>query len=98
MNSYRERLLTATHGREMLYPVAVTSQAFSTEDDAERSTEFPGQGLRGRDELTEQAASETEFVYLIGLVLRSQPVRALIHSLLAKINEQESGEPHSAVV
>jgi hypothetical protein len=93
LNFYRERLFSATHSRTMLYPVTVTANCFRpkprTQMDAIISpiTHPLDQPLPQRE-----AATDEEFVQLVGKVLQSTEVRALIHSLIARIN-QANGEP-----
>jgi len=90
LNFYRERLLSATHDRQMLYPVTVTADCFRPKPKTHleaivSSIQNPlDQPLPQRE-----AATDKEFVQLVGRVLQSVEVRALIHSLIARINEHK---------
>jgi hypothetical protein len=99
LNFYRVRLLSATHNREMLYPVTVTSESF-----VPNSSKISLVAQRLADPSMDQrtAATDEEFIRLVREVLQSAYVRALIHSLIARINQrpdssQENGpvEPKS---
>lgn len=83
LNFYRERILSATHDRRMLYPVTVTARGFD-------STHSPLH-TNGAETVQRRAATEEEFLELVRQVLQSELVRALVCSLLARINE-EKGE------
>ena len=89
LNFYRERLLSATHDREMLYPVTVTAECFAPK--SPNSMQALGAAvLRMMDPSVYQrkAATDEEFIQLVKEVLQSADVRALIHSLIARINQQ----------
>jgi hypothetical protein len=96
LNFYRQRLLSATHDRVMLYPVTVTAEAFAPAP----VTPSPFNlghitaALQRLDpSLTQrQAATDEEFIRLVGEVLRSVEVRGLIHSLIARINDEKAEE------
>jgi hypothetical protein len=92
LNFYRERLLTATHDREMLYPVTVTAEAFAPKP-AHPMSNLDLARLRLDPSLIyRKAATDEEFVRLVREVLQSADVRALIHSLIARINGQNSDQ------
>jgi hypothetical protein len=90
LNFYRQRLLSATHDRVMLYPVTVTAKAFAPA--------IPGPKVAAalrelNPSLTQrQAATDEEFIRLIGEVLQSVEVRGLIFSLIARINGEKAEE------
>lgn len=87
---YRERVLTAWHGREFIYPVRVAAETFKPKPKnfiealttTELTTLFEGSHVR-------TAATQDEFVALIREVFRSMEVRSLIQSLLARVNESQ---------
>src|SRR5262245_16836202 len=87
LNFYRERLLSAPDDRERVYPVTVTAECFvpRSSRQAEAVTAFE----RARNPLAGErlAATDEEFIRLVREVLQSGEVRALIHSLIARINE-----------
>lgn len=93
LNFYRERLLAATHDREKLYPVVVTAESFAPDRlnpmeqviIAVQRSEYPSVTQR-------RAATDEEFIRLVQDVLRSGEVRALIHLLIARINELRAAE------
>jgi hypothetical protein len=104
LNFYRERLLSATHDRDMVYPVLVTAACF-----APRSPNPPHwlapmtQAVTAVSEFLErpaanqrEATTQEEFIDLVREVLHSAEVRSLIQSLIARSNEvraaQEGGE------
>jgi hypothetical protein len=93
LNFYRERLLTATHDREMLYPVTVNAEAFAPKP--AHPTSAPDrvrQRLLDPSLTYRKAATDEELIRLIREVLQSADVRALIHSLIARINGQNSDQ------
>jgi len=110
---YRERVLTAEHHRNRYYPVFVRAECFDPV--LRRTQKWPSgwtqpivQSLAAMAASSgsdvppgEKAATEQEFVDLIRKVLQSQPVRSLIQSLIARINETSppeapENEPESA--
>lgn len=96
LNFYRERLLSATHGREMLYPVTITSEAFAPQP--LNVTQALGAVFkRSLDPsvIQRRAATDEDFIQLVREVLHSEQVRALIHSLIARINAQNADQPRN---
>jgi hypothetical protein len=99
LNFYRERLLSATHTPELPYPVTVTAEAFepkSLNPMQEIGTTL-AQALNP-SRLQRRAATDKEFIQLVREILQSDTVRALIHSLIARINakaEQSANGPAS---
>jgi hypothetical protein len=90
LNFYRERLLSATHDKEMPYPVTVAAEAFAPKP--LNSFQVISSAIqRSIDPSVSQrrAATDDEFIRLVREVLRSEQVRALIHSLIARINAQK---------
>lgn len=88
LNFYRERLLTATHNRLKPYPVTVEAVCFREKPKTHREALI----LQTKDPLdqllpVQEAATDEEFVQLVRRVLRSSEVRALISSLIARINQ-----------
>jgi hypothetical protein len=98
LNFYRERLLSATHGREMLYPVTVNAEAFASKPAHPMST-LELARLRLDPSLTyRKAATDEEFVRLVREVLQSADVRGLIYSLIARINGQNPDQQKNGVL
>jgi len=87
LNFYRVSLLSATHEREMVYPVTVTAQCWFSEFLPDGGEEI---------EKRRVAATEEEFIDLVRQALRSTEVRGLIQSLIARSNEIREHPPHSA--
>jgi hypothetical protein len=86
LHFYRERILSAMHEREMLYPVSVTADVLARRP-AEPLAELGTALARAIAPLAPQrAATDDEFIRLVREILRSENVRALIASLLARIN------------
>ena len=86
LNDYRKSLLSASHAKDMIYPVTVRSEGLSPAD----------QGLlpipvSGSDQKT--VSSQAELIEVVRRVLRSGYVRSLIHSLIARSNEASIIEP-----
>ena len=89
LNFYRERLLSATHDREMLYPVTVTAECFAPKSsDPMQAVVAAAQRAMDPSVIQRKAATDEEFIELVRRVLQSPDVRALIHSLIARINQQ----------
>ncbi len=87
LNFYRVSLLSATHDREMVYPVTVAAQCWFSE--------FLPDGAE-EPEKRRVAATEEEFIDLVRQALRSTAVRGLIQSLIARSNEiREQQRPAS---
>lgn len=91
---YRERLLSAKHDRDRVYPVLVTAAAFAPRPLAH--LEIP-QGAPDREKLParttqREAATAEDFIGLVKEVLHSVEVRSLIQSLIARINEPKPPE------
>jgi hypothetical protein len=99
LNFYRERLLSATHDRVMLYPVIVTAGVFGPKPETPKGllglttpvVESIIQRMSDLGLTQRRAATDEEFVQLVREVLQSEEVRALIHSLIARIS-QDRGE------
>jgi hypothetical protein len=103
LNFYRERLLSATHDRDMLYPVTVTAEAFAPKP--RNTIEAVGMSIHGSlvraldpSVIQRRAATDEEFIRLVREVLHSDLVRALIHSLIARINGQNAEQPGNGPV
>lgn len=103
LNFYRERLLTATHDRLRPYPVTVAAECFAPKMEVSQGTLAPIQQMGKAlsevhralvpEAIQRKAATDAEFVQLVREVLQSAEVRALVSSLIARIN-QNNGEPH----
>ena len=93
LNFYRERLLSATHDREMPYPVTVTAEAFAPHP--LNVVQAVGAAIKRSVDpavIQRRAATDEDFIRLVREVLHSEQVRALIHSLIARINEQKADQ------
>ena len=86
---YRERILTATHHKNRVYPVTLEAICF-----AKNPNQFT------IPETRRSAISQQEFIGLLTEVLRSGDVRSSIQSLLARSNDAKdsSASPGSAAV
>ena|SRR5579871_273025 len=94
LNFYRQRLLSATHDRDMLFPVTVTAEAFAPKPLAPEffPTSTVGAFIKHETDIRRRAATDEEFIHLVRQVLQSEHVRSLIHSLIARINAK-TAEP-----
>ncbi len=97
LNNFRRRILLATHQKVLVYPVVVEAECFLPErvdqtiDEQLSSFATNIMAVRGGDQLSEgqrRAATDTEFINLVGEVLRSRQIRSLIQSLIARSNDQ----------
>ncbi len=79
LGNYRQEILSVTHTKDRVYPVQIEAECLATS---------VGDDESGYVDFKRQADTEQEFIRLLGEVLRSGPVRAVIHSLLARMNEQ----------
>ncbi len=99
LNFYRERLLSATHDRVMLYPVTVTAEAFASKPlNPAQAMGLEVQRKLDPSLIQRQAATDEDLIQLVRNVLQSEYVRALIHSLIARINAQDAEEPKNGPV
>lgn len=99
LNFYRERLLTATHDRLMLYPVIVAAECFAPNVEVSQGPLAPihltAKAMTDMhrvlipEAFQRKATTDEEFVQLIREVLQSTEVRALIASLIARINQNK---------
>lgn len=87
LDRYRFRLLDAWHGYDFVYPVTV----HSTVKDEKPAT-LPEVLVRAiaADSGPPVAATQEEFLKLIGEILGSNKAKSLIQSLIAKSNDAES--------
>jgi hypothetical protein len=86
LNGLRRRLLTASHRTDMIYPVKVEAACFA---DGRLEVDEFGRLRAPRNE----AASDNDFRDLLAKVLRSDEVKAIAVSLVARANEiQTSAE------
>jgi hypothetical protein len=101
LNFYRERLLSATHARDKLYPVVVTADCFFPEPGGPLT---PASAMLSRtlnramnpEVCQRKAATDEEFIELVRAVLQSPEVRSLIHSLVARMNVTGTERPDDA--
>ena len=77
LNPSRYRILTVYHKRELVYPASVEAECFEPSDyDDYESFSWP------------EALREEDFLKIMKTTLRSKKVTSLIHSLIARSNEQ----------
>lgn len=77
LNANRYRILTVYHKRELVYPASVEAECFEPNDyDDYESFAWP------------EALREEDFLKIMKTALRSKRVTSLIHSLIARSNEQ----------
>lgn len=77
LNAARYRILTVYHKRELVYPASVEAECFEPSDyDDYESFAWP------------EALREEDFLKILKTALRSKRVTSLIHSLIARSNEQ----------
>ena len=77
LNAARYRILTVYHKRELVYPASVEAECFEPSDyDDYESFAWP------------EALREEDFLKIMKTTLRSKRVTSLIHSLIARSNEQ----------
>ncbi len=84
LNAARYRILTVYHKRELVYPASVEAECFEPSDyDDYESFSWP------------EALREEDFLKIMKTTLRSKKVTSLIHSLIARSNEQRylAGRP-----
>ncbi|HEX8203776.1 MAG TPA: hypothetical protein VF590_25085 [Isosphaeraceae bacterium] len=84
---YRHRALAAKHGRDPVYPAIAETECLKPMSTSEMIAELTQ--FVPREDWRPRAATEQEFVELVGETLRSVEVRSLIQSLIARINEQQ---------
>ncbi len=88
LNAARYRILTVYHKRELVYPASVEAECFEPSDyDDYESFSWP------------EALREEDFLKIMKTTLRSKKVTSLIHSLIARSNEQRylAGRPAADV-
>ncbi|MDR3636769.1 MAG: hypothetical protein P4L84_23395 [Isosphaeraceae bacterium] len=101
LDNYHHRILSATYARNMVYPVTLEAECFRPhkqsygESLAALALAVHQRGVTESD-WRPKAATEQEFIELIGQVLRSSEVRAIIHSLIARSNDQGNGSSRSS--
>jgi hypothetical protein len=89
---YRQTVLSATHDRVMLYPVVVAADALAPRSSEAPQPLFAGGVVEGQALNQREAASGEEFIRVVREVLQSDAVRALLSSLLARINAKVEHE------
>jgi hypothetical protein len=93
LDGFRQRILVAKHAVGMPYPVRVDADVFRVR--------LPPPPLRPLREALEakppnRADSDTEFIEVVGKVLRSPHVTSVAQSLLALANERFALEQHES--
>ena len=95
LNGYRERLLSASHRKDRIYPVTVAADCLSPKQThlvglmPQPSTEDNAELQKPNEKL---AATQNELLEIIRSVLHSADTRSLIQSLIAKSNEINKSE------
>lgn len=90
LDRYRYRLFTARHRNEMVYPVIVESVCLEEKNQgsallqALKNPELLGEKNGGPQE----AATQREFIELVGRILRSNHAKSVIQSLIAQSNDR----------
>lgn len=88
----RHRILKARHRRDRAYPVTIEATCFDPEPPKtllERGlAQLAQESLVSKPPRGRRAATQQEFISLVGEVLRSAEVRSLIDSLIARSNEK----------
>lgn len=94
LNNYRHQILSVTHSKDCVYPAKIEAACFVPKpgpDDLMQQkaiTNVIRNLVGGNQDLWPMADSEEAFIKYLGMVLKSQEVRSIIDSLLAKMNEQ----------
>jgi hypothetical protein len=88
LDNYRCTLLTVSHDRNQVYPASIESIGLQPiiKDDSVRKFDQVAKSLtryKGR-----RTSDEREFIQALKEILTAPPVRSMISSLLAKINEE----------
>lgn len=88
-NSYRINLLTATHGKDLPFPVRIIADALATKVERRGNESFIEKaiGVKSYETVYPTAADDDEMQRLVGIALRSDQVKAIILSLIARSNE-----------
>lgn len=102
LGGYRRRILTATHQKEMIYPVTVEAECFATPPPRSytalqvmKAFELDDSSSAGEEDGRRKAVTDQEFINLVGEALRSSQVRGAIQSLIARSNELQEGSADS---
>ncbi len=96
LGNFRRRVLTATHQKDLVYPVIVEAECFLPEYNspisrvAARMQSASSIGPNTLPDGQRLAATDQEFIKLVGEVFRSSQVRSLIQSLIARSNDREN--------
>lgn len=90
LENYHHRILTAIHSRNLVYPVSVEAECFRPNPRTGwlQMPVPPPKFAAVESDWRPKAATEQEFIERIGEVFRSSEVRAVIHSLIARSNDQ----------
>lgn len=89
LDHYRYRLFTARHRADLVYPVVVESACIEGEGEGEARFPVVTQALQSALKRTgpPEAATQQEFIELVGNIFRSKKARSVIHSLIARSND-----------
>lgn len=96
LNHYRHRILTVTHHRDLAYPVTVEAECFQPKDPSEGALAVAANLSRTLSQFKPRdwrpvASTEQEFIDLVRKTLRSNEVRSIIQSLIARSNDLRAG-------
>ncbi len=102
LNRARYRILYVTHKDDLVYPVIVEAECFKREENPQQpmSRRLTPSILGTISPLPDgqrRAATDEEFINLVGEVLRSPQVRSLIQSLIARSNDQRNAAKPSTL-
>jgi hypothetical protein len=101
LNKFRRRILIATHQIDLVYPVTVEAECYASESFLRTPSSIINTLLSPREEFLERhrrAATDQDFMKLVGEVFHSVQVRSLIQSLIARSNEQKNTTESSEAV
>jgi len=97
LNDYRHRIMVVQHDKEMFYPAVIDAQVFRPSGALATIKALQGPSfsvLTGAEvkKPDNRADSDTEFIELVGKVLRSPYVISVAQSLIARAAEVRSGK------
>lgn len=82
LDNYRHQLIRVIHQVQLVYPATVIAECFGSGKSAFLEKNVYG-GISGRA----IATSDTEFIDIVRMVLRSPEANSVIHSLIARSND-----------
>jgi hypothetical protein len=91
LEGYRYRVLTASYRKDLVYPVEVNAECFA-EGGSKAGSDPLASIILPEESGPRRASGEKQFIDLVGTVLHSSEVVSVIHSLLARSNEQRQTE------